>query len=143
MRFQKIFSKNKNNGQFSKNRHNSEIWRGTLKYLLGVIEGHFDYKMAYPVCSRKMRKLKFVKGGGADRGRISVEKFFSKKWLFRGNFMREIDCAHLKILKKLFRGSKIEKMQFYTGAKKVAKMVILGTFFLDSKTLFFAILGGF
>ena len=25
MRFQKIFSKNKNNGQFSKNRHNSEI----------------------------------------------------------------------------------------------------------------------
>jgi len=34
-------------------------------------------------------------------------------------------------------------MQFYTGAKKVAKMVILGAFFRAQKTLFFAILGVF
>ena len=85
----------------------------------------------------KMRKLKFVKGGGADRGRISVEKFFSKKWLFRGNFMREIDCAHLKILKKLFRGSKIEKNAILYRCKKSGKNGHFGDIFSGLKNTLF------
>ena len=41
--------------------------------------------------------------------KLGVISFNPNKIIFRGKFMRGIDCAHRKILKKFFGGQKIEK----------------------------------
>jgi len=51
--------------------------------------------------------------------------------------MREIDCAHLKILKKLFRGSKIEKNAILYRCKKSGKNGHFGGIFSGLKNTLF------
>ena len=44
-----------------------------------------------------------------NASKLGVISFNPNKIIFRGNFVRGIDCAHRKILKKFFGGQKIEK----------------------------------
>ena len=42
--------------------------------------------------------------------KLGVISFNLNKIIFRGKFMRKIDCAHRKILKKFSGGQKMEKI---------------------------------
>ena len=44
-----------------------------------------------------------------NASKLGVISFNPNKIIFRGNFVRGIDCAHRKILKKFFGGQKPQK----------------------------------
>ena len=64
--------------------------------------------MLYHMESTPHKLTRSFKGGGCKLGPFPQKNFFSKMIIFRGNFMRGIDCAHSQKLKTLpwswFRG---------------------------------------